>query len=184
MTASHAISARSSLHMWALWLLLSLMVLPGWARAGFTFVSIDGGTIDMDDFRGRPVLVVNTASMCAFAPQYDDLQALHEAYAGRGLVVLAVPSDDFDQELDDAAAVKEYCTANFALTIPMTEITHVMGKGAHPFYAMLKADYGFSPRWNFNKVLLGPDGELVETWGSNTRPTAKAITMQIEALLP
>jgi len=184
MTGSQANFARPYLHLWGMWLLLALMVLPGWARAGFTFVSIDGGTINMDDFRGRPVLVVNTASMCAFAPQFDDLQALHEAYAGRGLVVLAVPSDDFDQELADATAIKEYCTANFALTIPMTEITHVMGKGAHPFYAALKAEHGFSPRWNFNKVLIGPDGAMVDTWGSNTRPTAKAITGAIEALLP
>lgn len=168
---------------WVLWLVLAMMALPGWAFAGFTFKSIDGGMIDLDDFRGQPVLVVNTASMCAFAPQYDGLQALQDAYGARGLVVLAVPSDDFDQELADAAAVKEYCDVNFDLTIAMTEITPVLGQGAHPFYTMLKAQYGYAPRWNFNKVLIGPDGTLVDTWGSNTRPTAKAITGQIEALL-
>jgi glutathione peroxidase len=183
MTASHAIARPRGLHLWAIWLLLAILALPGWARAGFTFVSIDGGTIDLDDFRGQPVLVVNTASLCAFAPQYDGLQALHDTYAKRGLVVLAVPSNDFDQELEDAAAVKDYCTANFGLTIPMTDITQVMGEGAHPFYKMLKADYGFSPRWNFNKVLIGPDGVMVDSWGSNTRPTSKAITGPIEALL-
>lgn len=162
---------------------IAFCMIPQAAVAGYTFKSIDGGTIDLDDFRGRPVLVVNTASMCAFAPQYDGLQALQDAYGARGLVVLAVPSNDFDQELADAAAVKEYCTVNFDLTIAMTDITQVMGKDAHPFYAMLKADHGFSPRWNFNKVLIGPDGALVATWGSNTRPTSKAITGPIEALL-
>lgn len=177
------LSGVQTLRIWMAAGVLALMGLPQGAMAGFTFVSVDGGTIDLDDFRGRPVLVVNTASLCAFAPQFADLQALHDAYADRGLVVLAVPSDDFDQELADAAAVKEYCTANFDLTIPMTDITHVMGKSAHPFYAALKAEHGFAPRWNFNKVLIGPDGAVVDTWGSNTRPTSKAITGPIEALL-
>ena len=153
------------------------------ALAGYVFDSIDGGKIDLEDYLGRPVLVVNTASLCAFAGQLTDLQALSDRYAGQGILVLAVPSNDFDQELADAAAVKDYCTANFGLTIPMTDITQVMGKGAHPFYAMLKAEYGFSPRWNFNKVLLGPDGAMLDSWGSNTRPTAVAITGPIEALL-
>jgi glutathione peroxidase len=180
MTRSRNLAVRVRLTLLALCMMLGV---PGFAQAGYTFVSIDGGTIDLDDFRGQPVLVVNTASLCAFAPQFDDLQALHDAFGGRGLVVLAIPSDDFDQELDDATAVKEYCTTNFSLTIPMTDITQVMGKDAHPFYAMLKAKHGFSPRWNFNKVLLGPDGALVDTWGSNTRPTAKAITGAVEALL-
>jgi glutathione peroxidase len=168
---------------WLLWLMICASVLPGAAMAGFTFRSIDGGVIDLEDFRGQPVLVVNTASMCAFAPQYEGLQALQDAYGARGLVVLAVPSDDFDQELEDASAVKEYCAVNFDLTIAMTDITPVLGQGAHPFFAMLKAEYGYAPRWNFNKVLIGPDGALVDSWGSNTRPTSKAITGQIEALL-
>ena len=116
---------------------LLLALLPAAAFAGFSFPSIDGGTIDLDDFRGRPVLVVNTASLCGFAPQFDDLQALHEEYADRGLVVLAVPSDDFRQELASGEQVKEFCAVNFDLTIPMTDITRVMGDQAHPFYKWL-----------------------------------------------
>ena len=77
-------------------------LMPAAAFAGFSFPSIDGGTIDLDAFRGQPVLVVNTASLCGFAGQFDDLQTLHDQYADRGLVVLAVPSDDFRQELADA----------------------------------------------------------------------------------
>lgn len=161
---------------------LSIAAFP--AFANFTFPSIDGGTIDLDDFRGRPVLVVNTASLCGFAAQFDDMQELHETYSERGLVVLAVPSDDFNQELDDAQAVKDYCAVNFDLTIPMTDIVHVIGPKAHPFYVWLAEEHGFVPGWNFNKVLLGPEGQVVATWGSVMRPDAAPVLREIEALLP
>lgn len=159
-------------------------LLPAAAFAGFTFPSIDGGQIDLDDYAGRPVLVVNTASLCGFAPQFDDLQALYDSYSDRGLVVLAVPSDDFRQELADAAAVKEFCATNFDLTIPMTDITPILGENAHPFYAWLAAEHDFVPGWNFNKVLLDGQGDVVATWGSVMRPNAEPVTRKIEALLP
>ena len=150
---------------------------------GIEFPSIEGGTFRMDDWRGRPVLVVNTASLCGFAGQFDDLQALHETYGGRGLVVLAVPSDDFRQELEDAAAVKDFCALNFDLTLAMTDILHVKGAKAHPFYRWLAEAHGFVPGWNFNKVLISPSGEVAGTWGSMPKPTGRAITGRIEALL-
>lgn len=159
-------------------------LLPVPVFAGFSFPSIDGGTIDLDDFNGKPVLVVNTASLCGFAPQFGDLQDLQDRYGAKGLVVLAVPSDDFNQELADAKQVKDYCAANFDLTLPMTDITHVTGPEAHPFYAMLRDTHGFEPGWNFNKVLLDGKGEVVATWGSMTLPTASVVTQKIEALLP
>lgn len=164
-------------------LILTTLLTASPALAGYEFASVDGGTIDLDDFRGRPVLVVNTASLCGFAPQFDDLQALHDQYAARGLVVLAVPSDDFNQELASGAEVKEYCAANFDLTIPMTDITHVTGAEAHPFYGWLAAEHDFVPGWNFNKVLLGPEGEVLGTWGSMTNPTATAILGKITPFL-
>lgn len=154
------------------------------AEAGFTFPSIDGGRIDLGDWAGRPVLVVNTASLCGFAGQFDDLQALHEEYGPRGLLVLAVPSNDFNQELGSEAEVKEFCAVTFDLTLPMTEILKVRGGGAHPFYAWMRDEHGFVPGWNFNKVLLGPDGVPVATWGSGPRPTGRAIRGAIERLLP
>lgn len=163
---------------------LLLALLPAAAFAGFSFPSIDGGTIDLDEFRGHPVLVVNTASLCGFAPQFDDLQALHDTYADRGLVVLAIPSDDFRQELASGEQVKEFCAVNFDLTIPMTDITPIKGDQAHPFYKWLLDTEGFAPGWNFNKVLLDGEGAVVATWGSVTRPTAQPITRRIEALLP
>ncbi|MBN2906034.1 MAG: glutathione peroxidase [Rhodobacteraceae bacterium] len=153
------------------------------AENGFRFASIDGGEIALDDYLGHPVLVVNTASECGFTPQYEGLQVLYERYGPQGLVVLAVPSDDFRQELSSEAKVKEFCEVNFGLTIPMTEITHVKGPKMHPFYRWLFDTRGFKPSWNFNKVLLGPDGKVVETWGSFTKPTDAKLTRRIEALL-
>lgn len=154
------------------------------AAAGYRFDSIDGGAIDLDDWKGRPVLVVNTASLCGFAGQFDDLQALQDRYGPQGLKVLAVPSDDFSQELASDAEVKKYCEMTFDITLPMTTITHVRGTEAHPFYQWLAVDHGFVPRWNFNKVLLDGQGQVVATWGATTNPLSGAVTRKIEALLP
>ena len=155
-----------------------------WAQTSFRFNSIDGGQLAMSDWRGQPVLVVNTASLCAFTDQYAELQALYDRYRADGLVVLAVPSGDFQQELSSAAEVQESCEINYGLDLPMTDITSVRGGSAHPFYRWLSTAHDFRPRWNFNKVLIGPDGELVATWGSRTAPEAREITRAIEALLP
>lgn len=149
----------------------------------FRFESIDGGHYDLAEWRGRPVLVVNTASLCGYTDQYDELQALHEEYGPRGLVVLAVPSDDFNQELASDAAVAEFCALNFNLTLPMTTITSVRGARAHPFFQWLRASYGFEPGWNFNKVLLDGEGRMVQSFGSNMRPGGVRMRREIEALL-
>ncbi len=163
---------------------LALVFVAPAARAGdFAFPSIDGGTIEVGAATaGRPVLVVNTASLCAFTPQYEGLQDLHEAYGARGLLVLAVPSDDFRQELGSEADVAEFCELTFGLDLPMTEISHVRGPDALPFYDWVRQETGFEPRWNFDKVLLGTDGAVVGTWRSTTRP--EALRDEIEALLP
>ncbi|QYK43661.1 MAG: glutathione peroxidase [Paracoccaceae bacterium] len=147
------------------------------------FASIDGGTLSLADWAGRPVLVVNTASLCAFTPQYEGLQALYDAYRDRGLVVLAVPSDDFRQELDSAAEVRDFCAMNFDLDMPMTDITGVKGQGAHPFYAWVKAETGFAPNWNFSKVLVGADGRVAATWGPSVAPMSDPVRAAVEAAL-
>lgn len=156
--------------------------LPAWSAEGFRFASIDGGAIDLDDWRGKPVLVVNTASLCGYAGQFDALQALHERFGEKALI-LAVPSDDFNQELSDGAAVKEYCAVTFDLTLPMTEITHVKGAEAHPFYSWLRQETGFVPGWNFNKVLIAPDGSIAGTFGAPVKPEGPQIAGRIEAML-
>ncbi|WP_082029509.1 glutathione peroxidase [Tateyamaria sp. ANG-S1] len=156
------------------------------AQAGLrdvSFPSIDGGTLEMSDWAGQPVLVVNTASQCAFTRQYEDLQVLYDTYRDRGLVVLAVPSDTFRQELDSAEDVREFCDIAFGLDMPMTDILPVKGSDAHPFYQSIKDQTGFVPRWNFNKVLLGADGQVVETWGAQSAPMSRSVRRAIESEL-
>lgn len=151
------------------------------AAPSFTFTSIDGGSYDTAQWRGKPVLVVNTASMCGYTPQYTDLQALSDHYGDKA-VVLAVPSDDFNQELASDAEVKEFCELNYSLTLPMTTIAHVAKGQVDPFYAWVKDSQGFVPGWNFNKVLIGPDGQFVKGWGSNAKPMG-AVKDAMDALL-
>ncbi len=163
-------------------LLAVVLAFPALAADSFRFPSIDGGEIDLGDWTGRPVLVVNTASMCGFAGQFDDLQDLQDRF-GDKVLVLAVPSDDFDQELATGKEVKEYCALTFDITLAMTEITHVRGPEAHPFYIWVRQETGFVPGWNFNKVLIGPDGAIAGTFGSSVKPESRRIAGAIEAML-
>lgn len=158
-----------------------ILALPAQA---FTFTGLDGQPLDLGDWRGHPVLVVNTASLCGFTRQYGDMQEVYADYGPRGLVVLAVPSDDFRQELSSNEEVEDFCRVQTGLTFPITEITNVRGPDAHPFYRWLKDTHGAVPTWNFNKALIGPDGEFMGFWGSGTRPNARTITRQIRAALP
>ena len=147
------------------------------------FRSIDGGTIDLADFRGGPVLVVNTASRCGYTGQYEGLQALYDKYRDRGLTVVGVPSDSFHQELASDAAVKDFCEVNFAISFPMTSLVEVTGPNAHPFYAWAR-EQGVEPTWNFAKILLAPDGTIAEAFGSATGPDSAPLVSAIEKLLP
>src|SRR5438128_220659 len=152
----------------------------------FEFTSIDGDKLAMEDWRGRPVLVVNTASYCGYTPQYSDLQALWRRYRDRGLVVLGVPSNDFgEQEPGSAAEIKRFCAAGYAVDFPLTEKYRVIGSEAHPFYRWIAATLGEagSPRWNFHKYLIGPDGQPAGTWPAQVAPTDGRITAEIETLL-
>lgn len=148
------------------------------------FRAIEGGELALSAYRGGPVLVVNTASRCGFTNQYDGLQALYDEYRDRGLTVVAVPSDAFNQEYASNEKVKEFCEVNYNLTLPMTEVTPVTGPDAHPFYLWLKETHRFAPRWNFNKVLLDGEGRFVDAWGSSVKPKSPLITGKIEAALP
>jgi glutathione peroxidase len=137
----------------------------------FRFRSIDGGEIGFRDWSGRPVLVVNTASLCGYTPRYADLQALYDRYRDQGLVVVAVPSDDFNQELGSEAEVKEFCELNYDLDLPMTAITPVRGEEAHPFFAWLRQTAGFEPAGTSTRSCAGRDGTVLGTWGSGASPT-------------
>ena len=140
----------------------------------------------MAAWRGRPVLVVNTASFCGYTPQYRDLEALWRQYRDRDLVVLGVPSNDFGaQEPGTAAEIRGFCDANYQVDFPLTEKNRVVGAEAHPFYRWVVAQLGDAgaPRWNFHKYLIGPDGRLAGAWPSQVRPGDPAITAEIEAAL-
>lgn len=154
------------------------------AAPGFSFNSIDGTEMPLSDYRGGPVLVVNTASECGYTGQYEGLQDLYGKYQEAGLTVIAVPSDAFNQELSSNEAVKDFCAVNYGLTLPMTEITEVKGADAHPFYIWLRQEHGFTPTWNFNKVLLDGEGEYLASWGASTRPLSGEITGAVEQALP
>ena len=151
----------------------------------FKINSITGDQIDLKDFKGKPVLIVNTASYCGFTKQYNDMQELWEKYRDRGLIVLGVPSNSFNQEKSDNSAVKEFCEVNFNINFPLTEITDVKGDNAHEIYKWAKANYGKSavPKWNFYKILINREGKIEDTYASLTSPTSNKITKKIENLL-
>jgi glutathione peroxidase len=153
----------------------------------FNFTSIDGADLPLSDFKGKAVLIVNTASMCGFTSQYRGLQALWDSYRTRGLVVLGVPSDDFGgQELDSAAEVKSFCTINYDIDFPMTDIVSVKGPSAHPYYKWVADVHGglAVPRWNFHKHLVDADGNLVDWFVSTTSPSSLKLQRAIEKVLP
>lgn len=152
----------------------------------FAFTGITGETLPMSRFAGQAVLLVNTASLCGFTPQYRGLQTLYERYRERGLVVLGVPSNDFGgQEPGTEAEIKEFCAVTFAVTFPMTEKQSVRGTGAHPLYAWLRDRLGpaAEPRWNFHKILIGRDGQPVTAWSSRTRPLSRELVATVEGVL-
>ena len=151
----------------------------------FKINSITGDVINLNDYKGKPVLVVNTASYCGFTKQYDDMQDLWERYKDKGLIVLGVPSNSFNQEKKNNSEVKEFCKVNFNINFPLTEITNVKGDNAHEIYKWAKENYGKSavPKWNFYKILINKEGKIEDTYASLTNPTSKKITKKIESLL-
>ncbi|TCZ65345.1 glutathione peroxidase [Roseicella aquatilis] len=149
----------------------------------FTMEAIEGGPLPLSAFRGRPVLVVNTASFCGYTPQYAGLQTLHERYGPRGLVVLGVPSQDFNQESSDNKKIKDFCEANYDVEFPMTTVSRVKGAQAAPLFAFLAERGGGPPRWNFHKYLVARDGRTVRGFATQTGPEARELVQAIEAAL-
>ncbi len=151
----------------------------------FKINSISGDVINFNDFKGKPVLVINTASYCGFTKQYDDMQELWSRYQNKGLIVLGVPSNSFNQEKKNNSDVKEFCEVNFNISFPLTEITDVRGENAHEIYKWAKANYGKSavPKWNFYKILINKEGKIEDTYASLTSPTSNKIIKKIESLL-
>tara|TARA_Y100000816_G_scaffold284193_1_gene262006 strand:+ start:929 stop:1471 length:543 start_codon:yes stop_codon:yes gene_type:complete len=146
---------------------------------------ITGEIINFNDFENKVVLIVNTASYCGFTNQYEELQALWDKYNSRGLVVLGVPSNSFNQEKKKNTEVKEFCEVNFNINFPLSEITEVKGKNAHELFKWAEANHGKSavPKWNFYKILINKEGKIEDTFNSFTKPLSNKITKKIESIL-
>lgn len=152
----------------------------------FSFDMPDGSQLPLEQFAGKTVLVVNTATKCGFSKQLAGLQELHERYSDNGLVVIAVPSNDFgNQEPLKDGEIAGFCEAKYGAKYLMTAKTSVKGKLAHPFYAWAAETLGSAarPYWNFHKYLIGPDGSIVAWFSTPTKPTSSKIVRAIEAQL-
>ncbi len=149
----------------------------------FRLPSLEGGELDLGAWRGRVLLVVNTASFCGFTRQYADLQRLHDRFEARGLTVLGVPSNDFNQESADNATIREFCDAQFGIEFPMAALSHVRGDQAIPLFRWLAAAGGGEPRWNFHKYLVGRDGRTVRGFATRVEPESPEMQGAIEAAL-
>jgi glutathione peroxidase len=162
-----------------------LLMAAGAEPDAFTFriAALEGGEHHLATWRGRVLLVVNTASFCGFTPQYAALQRLHERHQARGLVVLGVPSNDFNQEAGNNQQVREFCDAEFGIDFPMAAISPVRGAQAHPLFRWLAARGGSEPRWNFHKYLVARDGRGVRGFATRVAPDSIEMARAIEAAL-
>jgi len=152
----------------------------------FSFDAIEGGPLPMSKFKGKAVLVVNTASFCGFTPQYDGLQALWQDYQDKGLVVLGVPANNFGaQEPGSDEDIKQFCETNFSVDFPLTSKVSVTGEDAHPFYQWAKDALGAdnAPKWNFHKYLVDPNGNLVAAFPSAVKPQSRELTSIVDKAL-
>ena len=137
-----------------------------------------------DEYSGKVLLIVNTASKCGNTPQYDGLEKLYQEYGERGLVVLGFPSNDFlGQEPGTEEEIQEFCRLTYKVKFPMFEKITVKEGKAHPFYDELAALAGTYPTWNFHKYLVGRDGSLIREFSPRTQPYDKDLVAQIEAAL-
>lgn len=154
----------------------------------FSFAKLDEpGEIKLEEFAGKAVLVVNVASACGFTSQYRDLEALYEAKAAKGLVIVGVPCNDFGhQEPGAERDIREFCDTSYHVTFPMTgKVDIVAADRRHPFYQWIADELGDSalPRWNFHKYVIGKNGELVGSYGSKTAPLAPDMLEAIKGAL-
>ena len=152
----------------------------------FKATSLDGRVVDLGDYEGRVVLVVNTASQCGLTPQYAGLQGLYDTYAQEGFTVLGFPCDQFGhQEPGDEAEIASFCERNFGVTFPMFAKVDVNGDEAHPLFVWLRGErggvLGSSVKWNFTKFLLGKDGQVIKRFAPTASP--EGLSAEVEDAL-
>jgi len=151
----------------------------------FKIESITGEIIDLNEYRNKVVLLVNTASFCGFTNQYEGLQNLWNEYKKKDFIVLGVPSNSFNQESNNNNDVKKFCESNFNIDFPLTSITQVKGSNAHEIFKWAEKNYGKSavPKWNFHKILINKEGKIENTFNSFTKPMSNKLITQIEKIL-
>ena len=148
--------------------------------------SIDNEMINLSEYKGKIVLLVNVASKCGFTKQYTDLQILHDKYKEKGFIVIGVPSNQFGgQEPGSNEEIKNFCETNFNITFPITDKFDVKGENAHGLYKWAKENHGNStvPKWNFHKILINKEGKIQDTFSSFITPLSDKITKKIELAL-
>ena len=173
-------------------LIFSMFFFKNFASANYNKVfydlqinSISGELMDFKKFKDKAVLVVNTASYCGFTKQYEDLQKLWEKFESKGLIVLGIPSNSFNQEKKSNTEVKEFCEVNFDISFPLAAITDVKGENAHEIFKWAKENHGKSaiPKWNFYKILINKEGKIEDTFSSLTKPMSQKMMQKIEETL-
>ncbi|MBL1082001.1 glutathione peroxidase [Streptomyces actinomycinicus] len=151
--------------------------------------ALTGGSANLPQYAGKAVLIVNVASKCGLTPQYTGLERLQERYAGQGFTVLGVPCNQFlGQEPGSAEEIAEFCSATYGVTFPLTEKVEVNGEGRHALYERL---VGFADaeghtgdiRWNFEKFLIGRDGQVVARFSPQTEPESAEVVAAVEGQL-
>ena len=148
----------------------------------FSFINIKEGLINLKDYRGKTLIIVNVASRCGFTNQYDDLQRLWSNYKNKGVVVIGIPSNNFKQEPGSNKEIRKFCESTFGVDFPMAEKTNIIGKNAHPFFKWAKKNYGIAavPKWNFHKIIINKNGKISNTFTSITKPYSKKFINFIE----
>ena len=152
----------------------------------FTMKDIDGNDVKLDAFKGRLIMIVNTASKCGYTPQYEGLEAIYKKYKDRGFVILGFPANNFmGQEPGTEKEIKEFCTLKYNVTFPMFSKISVTGRDQHPLYGFLtnkatNPEFGGEISWNFNKFLIGKDGKVVGRFATAVNPEDASVVASIE----
>lgn len=162
---------------------LKLMANQNKSIYDFEFIDIDGNTVKLSTFSGKPLLMVNTASRCGFTPQYEGLQKLFSTYGKTDLTIIAITSNSFNQEYTNTEDIKKICLINYNVGFITSSPLDVKGDLVHPLFKWIKNEYNKSPGWNFYKFLFNRSGKLVKSWSSITKPDSNKIIKEINKLI-
>lgn len=172
-----------------IWILLALTLSPAAYAADCTpllnrtLTTLQGNKINLCEYAGKPILVVNTASKCGYTPQFEQLEAMYAKYQKQGLLVIGFPSNDFRQELNSNSEIAKFCKLTYQVKFPMSEPSSVQGKQANALFKELASITGTQPQWNFHKYLISSDGKTVFSFATQVEPDSAEIIQKIEEML-